>query len=96
VLAHIGLPITDHHNALADAGHLTAALSLLTASLAARHGSSDRAWADPAAYGTRSPRVRRRPAAPPRAALPPRAHRTGHPSRPSPVHGLTAALSVPL
>jgi DNA polymerase III epsilon subunit-like protein len=37
--------------ATADAGDLAAALSLLTAHLAARNGSSDRAWADLAAYG---------------------------------------------
>ncbi|MCU1618787.1 MAG: hypothetical protein JWR41_793, partial [Modestobacter sp.] len=60
--------------ATADAGDLAAALSLLIAGLAARDGSSDRAWADLAAYGDA---LAARHAAAQRLR-PARPHRCGH------------------
>ena len=77
--------------ATADDGDLAAALSQLTAGLAARNGSSHRAWADLVVHGDLLA-ARHAAAQRPRPARP---YRTGHPSHPSPVHGLTAALTVP-
>jgi hypothetical protein len=58
----------------ADAGDLAAALNVLTTGLAVRNGSSDRAWADLAAY--RDALAARHTAA--QRDRPARPHRRGH------------------